>query len=59
MKEHPNYENGQDCEFMCDGKLRGGKILTSSLDGECLVGYHAPSYREIVINIDKLHKIER
>ena len=61
MKEHPNYENGDRCEFRADGKLRGGKVLEQLCDVTILggqnaysVGYYGPGYREIILPKNKV-----
>ena len=39
-------QEGRDCEFMLDGKLRGGKIVTET-KSEYEVACHSPCYRRV------------
>jgi len=43
----------RDCEFMVDGRLRGGRIIKETKLGY-VVGYHDPTYREIELLKDKV-----
>ncbi len=43
----------EDCEFMLDGKLRGGKIIAESRT-EFEVACHSPHYRKIKLPKDKV-----
>ena len=44
---------GRDCEFMLDGKLRGGKIVIET-KSEYEVTCHSPYYRKVKLPKNKV-----
>lgn len=47
------FKEGIDCEFMLDGKLRGGKVMAETKDSY-EVACHSPCYRKIKLSKNKV-----
>ena len=51
--EEKEYREGRDCEFMLDGKLRGGKVIAETKNSY-EVACHSPCYRKIKLSKNRV-----